>query len=251
MELLLQLQSVCCSYTCVMFRRCHINHKLQKLTVSESENLVIIQNKTCCMMDGSNMMEHQGSAFFPELFCRQVIKSRYRKWNMLMILKGKTQQKPPPAAWWEQLVVFSRGRVEAETLELWYRGGNNKINANHWRVLKVLLSQVLTIQSHSDKSWGAAAELFSFFLFNFYFLIYFDFVKNARKSVFSPLFIAFFQKEGTEARRTQGGGSEARPQGVASAELQLQQLQQLHVFGSRIFNKVMQERGVKVELSSG
>lgn len=127
MELLLQLQSVCCSYTCVMFRRCHINHELQKLTVSESENLVIIQNKTRCMMDGSNMMEHQGSAFFfPELFCRQVIKSRYRKWNMLMSPKGKLQQKPPPAAWWEQLVVFSRGRVEAETLELWYRGGKQQ-----------------------------------------------------------------------------------------------------------------------------
>lgn len=69
--------------------------------------------------------------------------------------------------------------------------------------------------------------------------------------MFSPLFIAFFQKEGTEARRTQGGGAEAWPQGVASAELQLQQLQQLHVFGSRIFKKVMQEREAKVELSSG
>lgn len=159
--------------------------------------------------------------FFSELFCRQVIKSRYRKWNMLMSPKGKTQQKLPPAAWWEQLVVFSRGRVEAETLELWYRGGNNKINANHWRVLKVLLSHVQTIQSHSDKSWGTAAELFSFFLFIFYFLIYFYFVMNARKSVFSPLFIAFFQKEGMEARQTQEGGSEAWPQGVASAELQL------------------------------
>lgn len=54
-----------------------------------------------------------------------------------------------------------------------------------------------------------------------------------------------------ETRRTQGGGSKAWPQGVASAELQLQQLQQLHVFGSRIFKKVMQEWEVKVELSSG
>lgn len=86
MELLLQLQSVCCSYTCVMFRRCHINHELQKLTVSESENLVIIQNKTCSMMDGSNMISGKCfSGFVTQSFFAA-------KWSKVVTVSG--------TCWW-------------------------------------------------------------------------------------------------------------------------------------------------------